>query len=95
MLIVGLYSGALPAALVEAAPPGGGAPMVAIGYNIPLGIIGGLTPLAATWLVARTGDDLSPAYMLIAAAAVSTVAVLFMQETFRQRFQTGAEPVPA
>ena len=51
--------------------------------------------MAATWLVARTGDDLSPAYMLIAAAVVSTVAVLFMRETFRQRFQTGAEPVPA
>jgi MHS family proline/betaine transporter-like MFS transporter len=95
VLIVGLYAGALPAALVEAAPHRGRCTVVAIGYNIPLGIIGGLTPMAATWLVARTGDDLSPAYMLIAAAVVSTVALLFMQETFRQRFQTGAEPVPA
>jgi len=95
VLIVGVYAGALPAALVEAAPHRGRCTVVAIGYNIPLGIIGGLTPMAATWLVARTGDDLSPAYMLIAAAVASTVAVLFMQETFRQRFQTGAEPVPA
>ena len=95
VLIVGVYAGALPAALVEAAPHRGRCTVVAIGYNIPLGIIGGLTPMAATWLVARTGDDLSPAYMLIAAAVVSTVALLFMQETFRQRFQTGAEPVPA
>ena len=95
VLIVGLYAGALPAALVEAAPHRGRCTVVAIGYNIPLGIIGGLTPMAATWLVARTGDDLSPAYMLIAAAVVSTAALLFMRETFRQRFQTGAEPVPA
>ena len=95
VLIVGVYAGALPAALVEAAPHRGRCTVVAIGYNIPLGIIGGLTPMAATWLVARTGDDLSPAYMLIAAAVVSTVALLFMRETFKQRFQTGAEPVPA
>ncbi|HTE80089.1 MAG TPA: hypothetical protein VK634_05285, partial [Reyranella sp.] len=88
------YAGALPAALVEAAPHRGRCTVVAIGYNIPLGIIGGLTPMAATWLVARTGDDLSPAYMLIAAAVVSTVALLFMRETFRQHFQASPEPAP-
>jgi len=94
VLIVGFYGGTLPAALVEAAPHRGRCTVVAIGYNVPLGIIGGLTPMAATWLVARTGNDLSPAYMLIAAAAVSTVAVLFMRETFRQRFQASPETAP-
>jgi MHS family proline/betaine transporter-like MFS transporter len=94
VLIVGFYAGTLPAALVEAAPHRGRCTVVAIGYNIPLGIIGGLTPMAATWLVARTSDDLSPAYMLIAAAVVSTVALLFMRETFRQRFQASPEPAP-
>jgi MHS family proline/betaine transporter-like MFS transporter len=95
VLIVGFYAGALPAALVEAAPHRGRCTVVALGYNVPLGIIGGVTPMAATWLVARTGDDLSPAYMMIAAAIVSTVAVLLMQETFRQRFQAGPELAPA
>ncbi len=95
VLIVGLYAGTLPAALVEAVPHDVRCTTVAIGYNVPLGIFGGLTPLAATWLVARTGDDLSPAYMLIAAAAVSTVALLLLPETFRQRFQTTAEPAAA
>jgi MHS family proline/betaine transporter-like MFS transporter len=95
VLIVGFYAGTLPAALVEAAPHRGRCTVVAIGYNVPLGIIGGLTPMVATWLVARTDDDLSPACMLIAAAVVSTVAVLFVPETFRQRFQSSPEPVPA
>ena len=95
VLIVGFYAGTLPAALVEATPHRVRCTAVAIGYNIPLGIIGGLTPMAATWLVERTGNDFSPAYMLIAAAIVSTVALLFMQETFRQRFQAAAEPAPA
>jgi MHS family proline/betaine transporter-like MFS transporter len=65
-----------------------------LGYNVPLGILGGLTPLAATWLVARTADDLSPAYMIMAAAAVSTIALLLVPETFRQRFQASAQPAP-
>jgi MFS transporter, MHS family, proline/betaine transporter len=95
VLIVGLYAGTLPAALVEAVPHDGRCTTVAIGYNVPLGIVGGLTPLAATWLVARTGDDLSPAYMLIAAAVVSTVALLFLPETFRRRFQATAQPAAA
>jgi len=92
VLIVGFYGGTLPAALVEAVPHRVRCTVVALGYNIPLGIIGGLTPMAATWLVARTGDDLSPAYMIVAAAAVSTIALLFGPETFRQRFQAGAQP---
>ncbi len=95
VLIVGFYGGTLPAALVEAAPHQGRCTVVAIGYNVPLGIIGGVTPMAATWLVARTGNDLSPAYMLITSAAVSTVAVLFMRETFRERFQASPEPAPS
>ena len=92
VLIVGLYGGTLPAALVEGVPHDVRCTTVAIGYNVPLGIVGGLTPLAATWLVARTADDLSPAYMLIAAAVVSTVALLLLPETFRRRFQATAKP---
>ena len=95
VLIVGLYEGTLASMLVEAVPHRMRCTAVAISYNIPIGIIGGLTPLAATWLVARTGNDLSPAYMLIAAAAISTLALLFMPETYRQRFQAAAEPVAA
>jgi MHS family proline/betaine transporter-like MFS transporter len=95
VLIVGLYAGTLPAALVEAVPRRVRCRVVAIGYNVPLGILGGLTPMAATWLVARTADDLSPAWMLIGAAALSTIALLASPETFRQRFQATPEPTAA
>ena len=95
VLIVGFYEGTLPAMLVEAVPHRMRCTAVAISYNIPIGLIGGVTPIAATWLVARTGNDLSPAYMLIAAAAVSTIALLFTAESFRQRFQATAESAPA
>ena len=95
VLIVGFYAGTLPATLVEAVPQHVRCTTVAIGYNIPLCLIGGVTPMAATWLVARTGDDLSPAYMMIAAAVVSTFALLLVPETYRRQFQATAAPTPA
>lgn len=60
--IVGMFFGALGGAMVEAAPPEVRCSATALGYNITFGVAGGLSPLVATWLVHRTGDDLSPAF---------------------------------
>jgi MHS family proline/betaine transporter-like MFS transporter len=76
VVIVGLFFGALAGAMVEAAPPEVRCSATALGYNITFGVAGGLSPLAATWLVNRTGDDLGPAYMIMAAAAASLLAML-------------------
>ena len=38
---------------------------VALGYSVSVSVFGGLAPLAATWLIAVTGDALSPSYYLI------------------------------
>ena len=92
VIIVGMVSGVIPAALVEAAPYQVRCTVVALGYNTALGVIGGLTPLAAEWLIHRTDNDLSPAWMLMGAAAISLVATLFQPETYRDRLQTSAAP---
>jgi MHS family proline/betaine transporter-like MFS transporter len=92
VVIVGMVSGVIPAALVEAAPYHVRCIVVALGYNTAMGFIGGLTPLAAEWLIHRTTNDLSPAWMLMAAAAVSLAATLFQRETFRAKLQVGAAP---
>jgi MHS family proline/betaine transporter-like MFS transporter len=63
---------------------------VALGYNICLGVIGGLTPLAATWLVERTGNEMTPAFLIMAAGAVSFGAVLRFAETYRAPFVGGS-----
>ena len=57
---------------------------IALGYNIPIGVLGGMTPLAAAWLVERTEVDLSPAFMLSAAAALSFAALWFGLGRFRR-----------
>jgi MFS transporter, MHS family, proline/betaine transporter len=86
VLIIGLYGGTLPAILVEAAPARVRCTAVALGYNISLGVIGGLTPLVASWLVARTGDELAPAFLIMAAAAVTFLTILRFPETYRAPF---------
>ena len=82
-LLIGLYGGAQATAMVESAPRRIRCTAVALGYNVCLGVIGGLTPLVATWLVTRTGDELAPAYLIMAAAAVSCFAAWCMKETYR------------
>jgi MFS transporter, MHS family, proline/betaine transporter len=52
-----------------------------IGYNVSVAVFGGTAPYVATWLVARTGNELSPAFYVIAAALVTLATVLTMRET--------------
>jgi len=46
---------------------------------VALGLIGGVSPLAATWLVHRTDNDYSPAFMIMAAAAISFLVLLLFR----------------
>src|SRR5262244_385876 len=71
ILLIGVYYGTLPAVLVEAAPPAVRCTAVALGYNLCYGLFGGLSPLVATWLVERTGDEIAPAFLMMASAAVT------------------------
>src|SRR4051812_25703462 len=86
VVLMGLYYGALPATLVEAAPPTVRCTTVALGYNLCLGLFGGLSPLVATWLVERTGDEIAPAFLIMAAATVTFVTLFNFQETYRAPF---------
>ena len=60
--------------LVEMAPPKLRCSTVSMGYNIAMAAFGGTTPIIATYLVSRTGDDFTPVYYIMAA----TVASLFV-----------------
>ena len=87
VLSVGMFLGTQPTAMVETAPVEVRCTAIALGYNVTLGIIGGLSPLTATWLVHRTGDNLSPAYLIMGAAAVSFLCVLLYRETSKIKLE--------
>jgi MHS family proline/betaine transporter-like MFS transporter len=63
---------------------------VALGYSISVSVFGGLAPLVATWLIAATGDALSPSYYLIFSALLSLVALLTIQMRSRRAVETRA-----
>jgi MHS family proline/betaine transporter-like MFS transporter len=88
VLSVGTFIGVQPSVMVEEAPAAVRCTVIALGYNITLGIIGGLSPLIATWLVHRTENDLAPAYMVMLAAAASFLAVRLFDERSRTVLET-------
>jgi MHS family proline/betaine transporter-like MFS transporter len=73
-VLIGLFAGANPAAMAEAVPARVRCTAVSVAYNLCVGLLGGLTPMAATVLIEWTHDDLSPAFALAASAVVSAVA---------------------
>ena len=83
-IIAGTYLGVMPAFMVELPSPQVRSTTIALGYNLTAGVIGGFTPFAAAWLIHRTRDDISPAYILMAAAAISLAAILSTKESYRK-----------
>jgi MHS family proline/betaine transporter-like MFS transporter len=88
VVAVGTFVGTQPAIMVEATPVAVRCTAIALGYNVTLGVVGGLSPLAATWLVNRTGNDYSPAFMIMAAAMISFLAILAFKETHKASLET-------
>lgn len=73
------YSGVLPSLLSEQFPVEVRAVGVAFSYSISVTIFGGFAPLVATWLIAHTGNSLSPSYYLMATAVLSILALTVVQ----------------
>jgi MHS family proline/betaine transporter-like MFS transporter len=77
------YSGVLPSLMSDQFPVDTRAVGVAFSYSISVSIFGGLAPLVATWLIATTGDSLSPSYYLVFCGFLSLAAVLTIQRRSR------------
>ncbi len=95
VVALGAYMGCQPAMMVEAAPSEVRCTAIALGFNVTMGILGGVSPLVATWLVERTGNDYSPAFMIVAAAVVSLLALTTFRETYRAPLQADEAIGPA
>lgn len=76
VVLIGGYYACLPAFMVETVALEVRCTAIALGYGVAVALTGGLSPLAATWLVHRTDNDYSPAFMIMAAAAISFLALL-------------------
>ena len=73
------YSGVLPSLLGEQFPVATRALGVSLSFSTAVTIFGGFAPFVATWLIAVTGNPLSPSYYLVVTAALSFVALAAIQ----------------
>ena len=79
VVLIGGYYACLPAFMVETVAVEVRCSAIAPGYGVAVALTGGLRPLAATWLIHRTDNDFSPAFMIMAAAAISFLVLLLFR----------------
>ena len=63
-LLLGLYSGGSAVLMYAQLPADLRCTVLSIGFNLSVGVLGGLTPLIATLLIEKTGNTLSPGWYL-------------------------------
>jgi MHS family proline/betaine transporter-like MFS transporter len=76
-VLIGLYTGGSAVLMYAQLPADLRCTVLSIGFNLGVGVVGGLTPLIATLLIEKTQDVLAPGWYLAAAAALSLVSLLF------------------
>jgi MHS family proline/betaine transporter-like MFS transporter len=72
------YSGVLPSQLSELFPTQVRGIGVSLSFAIAVTIFGGFTPFISTWLIAVTGNSLSPSFYIMLTAALSIIALVFV-----------------
>lgn len=80
-IILCLFFGAEAATTAEAFPARVRCSAAAISHNLCFALLGGTAPMVATYLIAATRNEMSPSIYLMAAALVSLVAILTLDET--------------
>jgi len=73
--LMSVGGGAGGALVMEAFPRRHRATGMSVMYSLSVTIFGGFSPLIVTWLIGRTGSPLAPAFYLIAAQAISLLAL--------------------
>jgi len=86
------YSGVLPSLLSEQFPVETRAIGVSLSFSTAVTIFGGFAPFVATWLIARTGDSLSPSYYLVVTALLSLLALILIQRRGRRVSEPSRSP---
>lgn len=87
VLALAVQFGVQGALMVEITPPAVRCTALAIGNNLAWSVVGGLTPLTATWLVART-NPLAPAWLVVIAAAITLLALIGTRDPFRKEIKS-------
>jgi len=72
--------GPLPVVLMDLFPVAVRSTGVGLIYNVAVAIFGGLAPFVITWLIAATGDKMSPVYYVAISAIIGVLGLLLLRE---------------
>lgn len=76
--------GSAPAMFVEQFPSSDRLTGYSVSFNLGIGVLGGATPALTTWLISYTGADMIPAILMISAALLAVVVLLWMTDRSRE-----------
>jgi MHS family proline/betaine transporter-like MFS transporter len=79
LLILGVIGSTFPAMFATKSRYGG----MSIGYSVSTALFGGTAPIVVTKLIAVTGNNIVPAYYIMAAAVIAILPILLIPETAR------------
>ncbi len=84
IVLLAVPLGSAPAIFVELFPSSDRLTAYSISFNLGMGVIGGATPMLATWLIVVTGHTLAPAWLMTVAAASAALTLLWIQDRSRE-----------
>ena len=84
VVLLAVPLGSAPATFVELFPSSDRLTGYSVSFNLGVGVVGGATPMLATWAIAATGHPLAPAWLMIAGALLATATLLWMRDQSRE-----------
>lgn len=84
MFILAVPLGSAPAMFVELFPAADRLSGYSVSYNLGLGVIGGATPMFATWLVHASGFAIAPAGVLVGSSLLAFMVMLWIKDRSRE-----------
>lgn len=82
-VLIAAYTGPILAVFAELFPARVLSTGLAVAYNASVTLFGGFAPFFITWLIARTGNGMAPAFYVMAAAAISLAGTFFIKDARR------------
>ncbi|MEJ2508675.1 MAG: MFS transporter [Gammaproteobacteria bacterium] len=83
-ILVAVPCGVAPATFVELFPTEDRLSGYSVAFNVGLGVVGGATPMAATWLIDVSGSTLAPGFYLLGCALLGVAILSWMKDRSRE-----------
>lgn len=84
IVLIAVPLGSAPAMFVELFPTKDRLSGYSIAYNLGLGVVGGMTPMIATWLIKRTGMSSAPAIFVAVMSLLAFLTLLTIRDRSRE-----------